>query len=169
MGTPCHYIEVPTIFTLMASYLFTHSLSRFAPRETIVQLVETFNLHPYMAMYSWRIFQSWILKFLKYWNFSILSITFLTYIFTLWCCWDFDRARRDESFNIQYCQVWNMKNFDVYFAHTFSTGTFEGAQLRTGRSPRMGTTIFVIRASNSSGECVIFPDFEEKILHVSLR
>ena len=59
-----------------------------------------------------------------------------------------------------------MKMFDVYFAHTFSTGTLGAAQLRTGTSARRGTTIFVIRGSNSSGECVIFPEFEEKILHV---
>ena len=59
-----------------------------------------------------------------------------------------------------------MKIFDVYFAHTFCTGSLGAAQLRTGTSPRRGTTIFVIRGSNSTGECVIFPDFEEKILHV---
>ena len=59
-----------------------------------------------------------------------------------------------------------MKIFDVYFAHKFSTGTLGAAQLRTGTSPRRGTTIFVIRGSNSSGECVIFPEFEEIILHV---
>ena len=56
--------------------------------------------------------------------------------------------------------------FDVYFAHTFCTGTLGAVQLRTGTSPRRGTTIFVIRGSNSTRECVIFPDFEEKILHV---
>ena len=43
-GTPCHYIEVPTYMT---SYLCSHSLSRFAPIETIVRLVETFPLIPY--------------------------------------------------------------------------------------------------------------------------
>ena len=59
-----------------------------------------------------------------------------------------------------------MKIFDVYFAHTFSTGTLGAVQLRTGTSPRKGTAIFVIRGSNSTRECVIFPDFEEKILHV---
>ena len=59
-----------------------------------------------------------------------------------------------------------MKIFDVYFDHTFSTGTLGAAQLRTGTSPRRGTTIFVIRGSNSSGDCVIFPEFEEKIFHV---
>ena len=85
----------------MTSYLCTRSLSRFANRESIVQLVETFHLHPYISMYRWRIFQSWILKFLQYWNFSIWSITFLSYIFTLWCCWDFDRARRLEYFDIK--------------------------------------------------------------------
>ena len=59
-----------------------------------------------------------------------------------------------------------MKIFDVYFAHTFSTWTLGAAQLRTGTSPRRGTIIFVIRGLNSTGEFVIFPDFEEKILHV---
>ena len=59
-----------------------------------------------------------------------------------------------------------MKIFDVYFAHTFSTWTLGAAQLRTGTSPRTETTIFVIRGSNSTRECVIFSDFEEKILHI---
>ena len=59
-----------------------------------------------------------------------------------------------------------MKIFDVYFPHTFSTGTLGDAQLRTGRSPRSAATIFEIRGSNSTRDCVIFPDFEEKILHV---
>ena len=59
-----------------------------------------------------------------------------------------------------------MKIFNVYFAHTFCTGALGAAQLRTGRSPRRGTTIFVIRGPNSTRECVIFTEFEEKILHV---
>ena len=59
-----------------------------------------------------------------------------------------------------------MKIFHVYFAHTFSTATLGAAQLRTGTSPRRGTTKFVIRGSNSTRKCVIFPDFEEKIVHV---
>ena len=59
-----------------------------------------------------------------------------------------------------------MKNFHVYFAHTFSTGSVDAAQLRKGTSPRRGTTIIVIRGSNSTRICVIFPDFEEKILLV---
>ena len=59
-----------------------------------------------------------------------------------------------------------MKIFDVYFAHTFSTGTLGAAQLRTGKSPRRPTTIFLFRGSNTTRDCVIFPEFEEKILHV---
>ena len=54
----------------------------------------------------------------------------------------------------------------MYFAHTFSTGTLGVAQLRSGTLPRRGTTKFVIRASSSTRNCVILPEFEEKILHV---
>ena len=59
-----------------------------------------------------------------------------------------------------------MRIFDVYFAHTFSTGELGAALLRTGRSPRRATTIFVIRGSNFTKICVIFLDFEEEILHI---
>ena len=62
-----------------------------------------------------------------------------------------------------------MKNFHVYFAHTFSTGSVDAAQLRKGTSPRRGTTIIVIRGSNSTRICVIFPDFEENIFHYFLH
>ena len=62
-----------------------------------------------------------------------------------------------------------MKLVDVYFAHTFSTGTLGAAQLRTGRSPRRAATILMIRGSNFTRISVIFPDFEEKILHVILH
>ena len=62
-----------------------------------------------------------------------------------------------------------MKTFHVYFAHTFSTGTLDAAKLRRGTSARMGTTRFVIRASNSTTECVIFPNVQEKILNVILH
>ena len=61
-----------------------------------------------------------------------------------------------------------MKIFRVYFAHIFCTGTLGAAQLRTGTSSRWATIIFVIRASNSTRESVIFADFEEKGLHVIL-
>ena len=63
-------------------------------------------------------------------------------------------------------RFWKMKIFDVYFAHTFPTGTLGPALLRRGTSQRRGTSIFVIRGSNSTRECVIFPEFAEKILHV---
>ena len=59
-----------------------------------------------------------------------------------------------------------MKIFDVYFAHTFFTGTLGAAQLCTGKSPRRGPTIFLIRASDSTRDWVIFRDFEEIIVHV---
>ena len=59
-----------------------------------------------------------------------------------------------------------MKIFRGYLAHTFSTGILGAAQLRTGTSPRRGTTIFIIRGSNSTGENVIFPEFDDKIIHV---
>ena len=59
-----------------------------------------------------------------------------------------------------------MKIFELYFDYTFSTCTLNDGQLRTGTSPRRGTSIFVIRGSNSIRDCVIFPDFEEITLHV---
>ena len=59
-----------------------------------------------------------------------------------------------------------MKTFDVSFAHTFCTGALGAAELHTGMSARRATTIFVITELNSTRECVIFPEFEEKILHV---
>ena len=53
----------------------------------------------------------------------------------------------------------------MYFANTFCTGSLDLAHLRRGMSQRCAAIIFVISASNSTRISVMFPDFEEKIVH----
>ena len=54
---------------------------------------------------------------------------------------DFDAARRAESFDIEFCHIWKMKLFHVYFSNTFSRGIVDDTQHRGRRSSRAATQI----------------------------